>query len=195
MWLTFQKWRDAQMKCDSCGWSGPGNDTVPGAISAYDYFLRCPRCEQIVDAVRTPTIEEARTHWDELDEPSRMQVLEIEQRQKEYRERRLAKPEQLPDLPGTDILLTWDMMDREGGDVVIKHGDNVIWSEPSDFENYERFEEVADLLLRKYGQRLTDLVPTEVSKLYLYGDRISAPKLVDAVRERIRANHAAGGIA
>ncbi len=192
MRFTFQDWRKAHFDCKKCGWSGSGDDLRPSAVSAYDYFLCCPGCKEVVDTVRTPTFKEAREHWDELDEASRQQVLRGEQVQKEYRERKLTDPEQLPTIPDEKIVLTWDMEYEEGGDVLIKHGDRIIWSEPSFYENSDRFQEVANLLLQKYGRRLADLVPTDATIVYLIGDHLSAASRVEAVRERIRANHRDG---
>ncbi len=189
MWLTFQDWRNARFDCKKCGWSGSGNDLRPSAVSAYDYFLCCPGCKDVVDTVRTPTFKEAREHWDELDEASRQQVLRGEQVQKEYQERKLTDPQQLPAIPDEKIVLTWDMEYEEGGDVLIKHGDRIIWREPSRYENSDRFKEVANLLLLKYGRRLADLVPTDVTILYLIGDHLSADARVKAVRRSIRENH------
>jgi len=189
MW-TFEDWQRAALTCNGCGWSGDGGDARLMAISTFDYFLRCPRCDRVIDALRTPTIQEAREHWDELDEDTRLQIAVVEARHRERKEQRLERPDQLPDLDGDDLLLTWDMTDREGGDVVIRHGDRVVWREPTYYENFDRFEKVAGILGRKYGRRLIDVIPTETSMLYLYGDRISAADYVDAVRKRLRAAHA-----
>ncbi len=189
MW-TFEDWRNASFTCDGCAWSGHGRDARLTAISAFDYFLRCPKCDLVIDAVKSPTIEEAREHWSELDDDLRAQIVVLEQRRQDYRQRRLERPEQLPDLPGDDLLLTWDLTGREGGEVLIKHGDRVLWREPAYYENYRRFEEIARLLTKRYGRRLADLVPTDSSELYLYGDRISAPDYVLAIRQQLRANNA-----
>lgn len=192
MWFSFQNWRNAHFNCAKCSWSGAGHALTLEAISPYDYFLRCPTCKEKVDAVRTPTIREAREHWDELDEAARMQVVALEKKEQEHLARKLHNVEQLPDLPGEVIALTWDMEYQEGGDVLIKHGDRVIWREPSWFENFDRFEAIANLLMSKYGHRLADLTPTKVSELYLLGDRISAEGRVETVRDRIRERHQLG---
>lgn len=64
-------------------------------------------------------------------------------------------------------------------------GDHVIFSEPAVYEGYERFDEVARILKSKYGSRLTDLVPTDESHLYLYGDRLGSPELVRSIRREL----------
>lgn len=188
MW-TFEDWRNASFACDGCAWSGKGGDARLTALSAFDYFLRCPKCDRVIDALKTPTIEEAHEHWSELDDDLRAQIVVLETRRKDYLERRLERADQLPDLPGDNLLLTWDLTGREGGDLLIKHGDRIVWREPAYYENYERFKQIAALLTERYGRRLVDLVPTDTSELFLYGDRISAPHDVEVIREQLRAKH------
>ena len=43
--------------------------------------------------------------------------------------------------------------------------------------------------MRKYGTRLADVVPTDASEYYLYGDVMRAPDVVKAVRKSIRDSH------
>lgn len=185
--LTFEDWRGASFTCAQCSWSGPGRQARLTALSAFDYFLRCPACDRILGAMKAPTLDEAREHWADLGDDMRAQIAELEQRRSDYGQRRLERPEQLPQLDDRALLLTWDLTSREGGDIVIRHGDHVVWREPAYYENYTRFEEIARVLTLKYGARLADLVPTETSELFLYGDRVSAPEYVRRIRERLRA--------
>ena len=70
-------------------------------------------------------------------------------------------------------------------ETLIKYGDTIIFREPVVFEGYERFIEVAQVLRSRYGAALHDLVPTDRSSTYLYGDCLSSPRTVDEARERI----------
>ncbi|MEJ7745382.1 MAG: hypothetical protein WKF61_01230 [Luteimonas sp.] len=98
----------------------------------------------------------------------------------------LKTPEQLPDLEGDDIVLLWDAEDyQRGGDTLIRYGSEVIWREPAQYEGYERFIEVANLLKQKYGDRLQDLVPSRNSELYLYGDALGSPSRISKFREEL----------
>ncbi len=45
-------------------------------------------------------------------------------------------------------------------EVLIKHEDNVIFAEPALYEGYQRFIEVAEILHRRYGATLGDLIPS-----------------------------------
>ena len=40
------------------------------------------------------------------------------------------------------------------------------------------FQPATTSLKKKYGSHLKDLIPTEQSRLYLYGDKMSTPELV-----------------
>ncbi len=92
---------------------------------------------------------------------------EADEQEKQYREKCLSSTDQLPTLPDGEITLTWDM---EQDLTQIRNGESVIWSEPVVYEGFDRFEQIAHILKDKYGNRLKDLVPTDRSKLFLYGD-------------------------
>ena len=99
---------------------------------------------------------------------------------------RLSSPEQLPELPGESIVLIWDIERYDGGDTIIRFGEKVVWREPAYYEGSERFIEIVDILIQKYGSRLRDLIPSENSELLLYGDRIVSIDLIGKCREKIR---------
>jgi hypothetical protein len=44
--------------------------------------------------------------------------------------------------------------------------------QPLGWEHYEFFVEALEILKAKYGRALVDVIPTENSKLYLWGDRL-----------------------
>ena len=91
----------------------------------------------------------------------------------------LYSPRQLPDLDGPELLLTWD---QEDADTIVRHGERVVWRETTGWEVYERFEEIAAILRRKYGSRLKDLAPTPRSRYALLGDSSRASAHVEAAR-------------
>jgi plasmid stabilization system protein ParE len=51
---------------------------------------------------------------------------------------------------------------------------------------YSLFEEVAEILVSKFGARLQDLVPTPDSADFLYGDRIGSPYRIEKFRQEMR---------
>jgi hypothetical protein len=135
-----------------------------------------------------PTLEEARANWDKLSRDERKDLEETEKSHAEFKRRKLREPSQLPEISTPCFTLTWDIKGLSGStrpDTVIRHGETVIFAEPACWEGYERFIEVAKILRRRYGEAIKDLVPTEASELYLYGDRLSSPDTVRYERKRI----------
>ena len=106
---------------------------------------------------------------------------------------RLKAPEQLPELDARELVVIWDCVKETDDRVtVLRHGDTVIWREPALFEGYQRFREIVLILREKYGERLADVIPTETSELYLYGDKLSAPEHVQATLKSLRGGRHAG---
>jgi hypothetical protein len=110
-----------------------------------------------------------------------------EQRQKESQQILAA----LPQIAEPEFTLVWDLQLRGEGPQqqrqwIIRHGDQVIYREPANLEDYHRFELLARLLRQKYGSRVRDLVPGESSDVacYLYGDFLGAVSRVEAARKR-----------
>jgi hypothetical protein len=131
--------------------------------------------------VSYPTLEEALAH---SDRPGiREWVQAIDRGLDEFEAQKLPTPEQLPKIGEDNFNLIWDFeADEDYGRTLIKHGDVVLFSEPARYEEYRRFKEVAEILKAKYGDRIKDLVPTEGSKLNLYGDDGKSCGFVDNVR-------------
>jgi hypothetical protein len=95
---------------------------------------------------------------------------------------KLHSPEQLPDIEGDALVFVWD---QDEADSIITYGDKVIWREETGWDVYDRFEEIAVILQRKYGARLKDLVPTMGSLYALYGDTSRASAHVEQARAQI----------
>lgn len=172
-------------KC-SCGWVGQGNALAMGELFDDRSEWHCPACHEKLLVVLHPTIEEYRANWDKLDDRERRSVESHEQFWDQFRREMLRSPDDLPDVSDSSFVLTWDRSaDPNSRRTLIKLGDRVIFSEPEVWEGYERFEEVAEILKAKYGSHLTDLIPTERSETYLYGDKMSAPRFVEDVRRKL----------
>jgi ankyrin repeat protein len=94
----------------------------------------------------------------------------------------LHSPEQLPDIPGRNLVFAWD---QEEADSIVTCGGKVVWRERTGWEVYNRFAEIAAILQRKYGARIKDLVPAPGSEFALYGDSSRGPMTVEAVRAQL----------
>ncbi|MBM4035296.1 MAG: hypothetical protein FJ291_26425 [Planctomycetes bacterium] len=184
----YDKWRDEVLVCPRCGWRGRFEE---GSVEYYETLMdcSCPSCEEspMLAVVHYPSGEQSRAHWDHLTEAEKQSVARREKWEAELEASSLKSAEQLPDLPGRRLRMTWDFEAREGGghQTVIKCGDRVVWREPAIYEGYRRFAEVVVILKSKYGERLLDVEPTDESGYYLYGDRLSSPGIVEAARAQL----------
>jgi hypothetical protein len=161
-----------------------------GSVEYYDELMdcHCPRCGSLeapmLAIVSYPTLEKARAN---ADKPGiREWVQRIDAGLDKFAREKLREPEQLPEINEDSFTLVWDNDHSNCDDrrTLIKHGDTIIFSEPARWEEYVRFEQVADILKAKYGHRLKDLVPAPRSEDWLWGDKWSAPDYVDSVREK-----------
>lgn len=188
----YDGWKEQEQRCRGCGWQGPGRDLVPGETFSDLYEACCPRCGEKVLNVSYPTLEESRRNWDKVSAADRIAVVLAERRQQDFEQRQLRGAEQLPDIEGDDLVFVWDYDDRDGHETVIRHGAQELWREPAFYEGYERFEQVAEILFRRYGTRMQDLVPSRASGLFLYGDAIGSLSRIEKFRGRLRARKSAG---
>lgn len=159
----FEKWKAEQWNCSHCGWAGPGEQ-----LEIYDVFeglneMACPNCKDKIGVVSWPPQSELIPTCN------------------------LSSPEQLPELQKDSIVLIWDIERYDGGDTIIRFGDQIVWREPSFYEGHERFIQVTNILIQKYGSRLKDLIPSKNSEMFLYGDHLVSVNLIEKCRERIRA--------
>ena len=170
--------------------SGRGWARTRGVLESFADLSEyaCPRCGEKIAVVMYPSIAESRANWKDLDPADQAYIEAIESRQREFASRSLKTPDQLPDIHEPAFVLLWDDdgSDKSDGDTVIRLGDRVIWREPSVYEGYWRFDEIAKILRTRYGAALQDLEPTRRSELDLYGDKLSAPDSVVAIRNALR---------
>jgi hypothetical protein len=104
--------------------------------------------------------------------------------------KRLLTPTDLPDIDNDCIKIKYSLEDVKDSDhpvdIVLLHEMAELWREISFFEDIERFVEIAQILVEKYGNRLADIIVDE-NKIgaWLYGDKIDAPQLVNRVKKKI----------
>lgn len=172
-----------QHRCTNCDWVGFGSALEVGELFDDLAEFSCPPCGATLLLVQDPTLEEWRANWGQLNDAQRRHVEAAERFHSQFQQEKLRGPEDLPDISNPTFFLKWDFSDDgDSSRTVIRLGDQVIFSEPAVFEGYERFAEVARILKSKYGSQLTDVIPTERSHLYLYGDKLSAPDFVRDTR-------------
>jgi hypothetical protein len=179
---------NAGLSCPACGWSGTGAGHEELHAELLD--VRCPDCDQMLLIVPYPTAEETRAAAAAGNEAAAAELEDVEKREaflERAGESALTDPAQLPDLPGDNLTIHWDLERREGDRwTVLRHEETVLWQEIAFYEGYERFVEVVELLKRRYGNRLSEVRPTERSEDWLYGDKLSAPQMVADLNAELR---------
>lgn len=179
--------RDAALTCE-CGWSGVG----VGNESYFDELLdvRCPSCSTMLLIVAFPTSAETRAAAAAGNPRAQAELPSVDAREARHDRAgklELADPGQLPDLRGDELRIEWDFEDRDGEHwTVLRHGANEIWRELAYYEGYERFEAVFEILRSRYRERLAEVRPTSSSETYLYGDKLSAPRTIRDLNDRLR---------
>ena len=184
---TYYTYKKHHCHCKKCMWQGLGSELRQGELFGELFELDCPSCSETVTFVPYPTIDESRANWNLLSERERAQVERIEEHQTKFDAMSLKTTEQLPGIAAPAFSLIWDYVDNM---TVLRLGETVIFSEPALYEGYERFEEVALILKERYGTALIDLVPSQASWFYLYGDAISSSSRLQKFR-RVTFNLAA----
>ncbi len=183
----YDEWRTSQHGCRRCDWVGPGTALVIGEVFAELTEFDCPSCGEKLLLVGHPSTQESRDNWEKLDDGERRHVEAIERFRDQFQHEKLRSADDLPDVSADQFAVIWDFVndDPSNSRTVMKVGDRVLFSEPAVYEGYERFAEVARILKAKYGSHVKDLIPTERSRLYLYGDRLSALEFIDRVRREL----------
>jgi hypothetical protein len=180
----YDPWKTYDYTCSACSWHGKGGDLAYGEIGSDCMELVCPVCRELLVLIMYPTVEDSRANWDKLSESERSNIEQVEAFRADFQSRKLREPSPLPDICESSFVLYWDF-DDSSREMLIKHQEQIIHREPAIFEGYERFIEVAQILRNRYGEALRDLIPTESSEVYLYGDHLAAPQKVDLAREQI----------
>jgi hypothetical protein len=182
----YDNWEQIILHCADCDWSGAFKE---GSVGYFNELMdsSCPRCPSGLPLaiVLYPTLDEMRAN---IDKPGVREELESWERSIEYFEsRKLKTPEQLPEIDERQFELTWDFdEDRDKKSwTIISHRGVEILREPARWEGYPRYEQVAKILIAKYGARLKDLVPTSASRNWLWGDKLSAPEIIQATRKSL----------
>ena len=141
----YDGWQDAEFECPACHWHGPGSALVLGDYNWESAERLCPACKECLVIVMHPTFEESRANWDKVSEWDRRNIEAAEAHQAEFALRKLRDHSQLPEIGEASFVLHWDFVDNgQRKDTVIKHRDNVIFSETALYEGYKRFIEVAE---------------------------------------------------
>lgn len=166
----FDNWIGTVTTCRKCGWEGP---LAVELVDTYEACMaaECPKCWSCLAVFSYPsdsTIRRAAAAGNA--EAIRMRAESSRNRKATKRQEELAAArgepigppadyDALPDLPGGPHSFVWHH-ERGGDDVAeIRCGDQVLWREHAGWEHWERFNEVARLLKRRYGADFVRIDP------------------------------------
>ncbi len=186
----YSDWKIKVLHCNKCGWEGTFEK---GYVEPFDEGMECtcPRCEwqvaPILAMVLYPTDAETEANWDKISEAEKEEHIRHKRLRERWKETILKATSQLPDIDGDNLIFTWDFT-IEGNDRwnIIHYKEKVIWKEIAIYESAERFSMVAEILQKKYGPRIADLVPTDASYTWLYGDSLRSEYKVEEARRKLK---------
>ena len=172
-------WRTATFECPQCGFSG-GIKELNWELRDETADYSCPTCDFLMVVVWFPTPDDIRAAAAQGDPEGLKMLADLdarESRAERWERDSLKSPDELPDLEGDRLKFEWDFDIRDSEQfVIIKHGDQSIWTELAWYEGYRRFESIREMLKIRYGARFDGLYPTDASKYWLWGDYLSAPQ-------------------
>jgi len=183
MTIYYEGWKEQGFNCGECGWGGNGDSCKPGIMYRKVFLeLYCPSCDEVVDIIDFSSSKGCEKGHCEPSSEEKSALAEHEELEARDVALFLQSPDQLPDLPDDNFVLSWD---QQKGDTLIMKEGLVIWKEPVRYEGFTRFEKIALLLKEKYGSRIKDLTPTEQSKLFLYGDYLPSLSYLRKIRKEL----------
>ena len=170
--FNYYEYKELKFSCKKCGWFGSGSKLQIGEVFDTLEELECPNCSTYISCVAFPTLQENLENWDKLSDDERVMHELISEKQSDFLDRCLKSADQLPEIPGRQKFTpVWS---NDGGDTVVTHGDLELFREPTIYEGFERFKEIALILKERYKDRIRGLHPMGSSELNLYGDKLGA---------------------
>ncbi len=184
-------WKEMLFTCRHCGRETIGSQLVVGDFNEGGFNLDCTGCHRLVACVSHPHINEVLDHSGELPPDVLAEAREFAKGYAKFQKSKLLRPSQLPEIELDHIVLIWDARylpeDHNEIEIIIRCGEREIYRGPGFWECYDYFISACKVLRKKYGDRLYDVIPTERTYFYLWGDRLSAPCYVNEMRKRLRA--------
>jgi hypothetical protein len=180
----YYSYKSESYYCKHCGWSGLGSEVEQGETFADGFEVNCPKCgERFPGLILFPTIDETLEKGSEIDKYAALATKSFQDR---WQSSLLKDINQLPDIDSKPIAFILKEEEENGERYIIVTADGItIWKEICAYEYYDRFVDLGNLLKQKYRSKMIDLIP-EVDGLYLYGDRLTAPGIIESFRAQLR---------
>lgn len=184
----FDKWKSKKLKCNKCGWEGginkkalePNeNESTPSSE------VRCPKCAHLLLAIDfSASQDEMLANWNILNDAAKGAILSQPERMQLLEEEKLKSPSQLPDLKSTMNYLTLRLDWNPDPEVSfsIWHGIRFIWVQRAQWGGYKEFVRIAEIIHRRYGNRIMDLKPTPEALGFLIGNEPEGKQEIERAR-------------
>ena len=167
----YSNWKNEIYECLKCNRKFKVNEMTFEAFSELMEFS-CPDCDTIVLIVGSPSDDQRKEAALSGNEEA-IQELEISSDLESiFLKEKLQSIDELPEIKEDNLCFSWDMIASDANEprTVIRLGKVVIHKEIAIYEGWWRFNEIKDLLKKKYGKQFKELVPELTSETYLYGD-------------------------
>lgn len=168
---------DTVLTCQKCGWQGIMKDAD---INLYDEYMnvRCPRveCDESLFSLPFPTTQETKQAARDGKNVAPVDLMTaelIERVALENAGKKLRYPSQLPDIDGIDLEFVWDR-DEEPfpkQSYVLYCRGNIVWKQPSYYEDAEEIPLIVNIFKAKYGERFKEMAFTWAALFSLIGDK------------------------
>jgi ssDNA-binding Zn-finger/Zn-ribbon topoisomerase 1 len=172
---TYDDYSGTEVECPNCGKINVLKEDA-GEYDSSGLLVGCAGCPCCIAFVQWPTRDEAEAAGDR----AQIQMFDImTTRQQRFDQGCLKSPDQLPEIRDDAFTLEWALekgnrFNKDEVYTVIKHRGKTIFRELALWEGGFRYRRVADILKKKYGSHLTDVIPTLGGWLYLGGDSFVA---------------------
>jgi hypothetical protein len=127
-------WKTARFICWKCSSEYLGSQLAEGELFDYGVERDCPNCQEPILLLTFEIVDELAEHPEVLLPTEREAFAQRSEFVKRWRDACLKSPDQLPDLSGDEITLSWDV-DPETKEIVIRTEDRVIWRQPTGYEH------------------------------------------------------------
>jgi len=179
---NYYTYSTVEYECKLCGWKGLGKDTLLGEGFSELFEFDCPECHENIGCISYPTIAETIKYGNAEE---RIEAKKRNEWMVEVEKMRLKSITQLPNIEDDSIDFTITKSDNDQDYLVVLFNRQEIWREIRTYEYFERFIEIGNLLKKKYGKKMVDLIP-EGDDEYLYGDSLSSVSLIEEFRSNLK---------
>jgi hypothetical protein len=174
----YSNWQQELLCCSRCGWVGNATIHHLEDADAFGAIIQCPNCQRRMGEVLFPNLKDTEAAAAQGNAEAQLRLPELlrelrhaENRILRFEQQKILSVDQIPELAGDNLDFIWDFAEIDGEDYqIIQMGNVEIWREQAFFENIHRFNEVKELLRRKYGPRFKALTPSRESLEWLCGD-------------------------